>query len=93
MPTSDGLSILPCNLSTFRFAITLASTLQMAILLLLWGAFLFSQLLKAKYDNCSWQFGAVAGGQALLLAALTAAVMRYQSWMAQVRCHPPRVQL
>ena len=64
---------------------SLAETLQMTILLILWVAFLFSQLLKSRYDNCSWEFGAVAAGQALLLAALTAAVMRYQSWMVQVR--------
>lgn len=69
----------------------LRTALQLAALVLLWGAFLLSQMLKAKYKPCTWEFGAIAGGQALLLAAFTAAVLRYQSWKAKVRCHTTKV--
>ena len=60
--------------------------LQLAILLVLWAGFLYSQLLKSKYQHCTWEFGAIAGSQALILAAVTAAVMAYQSWLAKVCC-------
>ena len=60
--------------------------MQLAILVLLWAAFLYSQMQKAQYNHCTWQFGAIAGAQALLLAAVTVAVMAYQSWKAKVRC-------
>lgn len=59
--------------------------MQLALLMLLWAAFLFSQMLKANYKHCTWEFGAIVGGQALLLAAVTAAVMSYQTWKAKVR--------
>ena len=67
----------------------LRTALQLAALVLLWGAFLLSQMLKAKYKHCTWEFGTIAGAQALILAAFTAAVLLYQGWKAKVRCLPP----
>ena len=58
--------------------------MQLAMLLALWTTFLLSQLLKANYKHCTWEFGAIAGGQAMTLAAFTAAVMAFQSWKAKV---------
>ena len=52
--------------------------------MLLWAVFLFTQMEKAKYGRCSWQFAMVAAFQTVLLAGVTLAVLHYESYKFKV---------
>lgn len=52
--------------------------------MLLWAVFLVSQMEKAKYGRCTWQFAAVAAFQTILLAGVTLAVLHYESYKFKV---------
>lgn len=53
--------------------------IKLAILVALWGAFLALQLKKAQHGNCTAPFAVLVASQAVLLAAVTAAFVYYQS--------------
>ena len=64
------------------------SCAQLAILVLLWAAFLFTQMEKAKYPRCSWQFAAIFAFQTVMLAGVTLAALHYESYKFKVGRYP-----
>ena len=54
-------------------------SLQLAILVVVWAGFLFTQMQKAKYNHCTWQFAALTAAQVLVLAGVTAATLLYET--------------
>ena len=51
---------------------------------MLWAVFLFLQLQKSKYGNCTLPFVLIVGGQVLLLGAVTTA---FVFWEVSVSHH------
>lgn len=70
----------------------------MAEVVVLWGIFLVTQLLKARHPNCTWQYFAIFAAQVAFLLAVTAysvwcalpAPHAAKSWRAQAPPLPPQ---
>ena len=57
---------------------------QLAVLVLLWAAFLITQMVKARYGRCTWQFASIFVFQTVMLAVVTLAALHYESYKFKV---------